>query len=121
MLLKGPNRDGAAGEVDPGRGDLKKLGRPATGPMQGLAQGPDLGGLTSGGGEEGCTFFGVQIEPVSGGVVESHFGHNQHYTRILLNRETLNTPLPCRSADLPVRASGWGAPCGQIWVVTQSA
>jgi len=40
-----------------------------------LAQGPVSGGLAPGSGEEGRALFGVQIEPVSGGVMEAHFGH----------------------------------------------
>ena len=74
-FFQGPDRNGPAGEVDPGRRDLQELGRAAPGPVQGLAEGPVPGGLAPGRGEEGGTLFGVEIEPVSGGVMEAHSTH----------------------------------------------
>lgn len=76
-LLEGPDRNGAAGEVDPGRCDLQQLGGPAPGPVQRLAQGAVTRGLASGNRKEGGPLLGVQIEAVSGGVMEAHFGHSE--------------------------------------------
>ena len=93
-ILQGSDRDGAAGEVDARRGDLQELGRAAPGPVQGLADGPVPGGLAPGRGEEGRALLSVQIKPVSGGVMQAHFGHNEQNTRILLNMESRMSPPP---------------------------
>lgn len=66
--------------------------------MECLAQGPVPGGLTPGGGEEGRALFGVEVEPVSGGVMKAHFGHSEQNTRILFIMESRMSALPCRFA-----------------------
>ena len=74
-LLEAADRDRAAGEIDAGRGNLDQFRRAATGMMQRLAQGPVAGRATLGDVEEGRTFLGVQVQPVSGIVMEAHFAH----------------------------------------------
>ena len=102
-FLKRPDRNGSTGKVDPRRGDLQKLGWPTPGPVQGLAQSPVSGGLAPGSSKEGRTFLGVEIKPVSGGVMEAHFGHSEQFTRRVLNHKVQTGPLPCHSAGLGVQ------------------
>ena len=85
-LLQRPDRNGAAGQVDPGWGDLEKLGRAAPRPLQGFKRGPIPGGLAPGCCEEGSALFN-EIKSVPLGVMEAHFGHGKQNTQILLNME----------------------------------
>ena len=74
-FLQAADRDRAGGEVDTGRRDLEEFGCPAAGPVQRLAEGPVPGTLAAGRREEGRPLLGVQLEPVSGGIVQTHFAH----------------------------------------------
>ena len=75
MLFETAEHDGPAREIDPSRRDLKKLGGPASGEVQRLAERPAPGGLAAGRGKEGSALLSVETEPVSSGVMEAHFGH----------------------------------------------
>lgn len=100
-LLQAAEGDGSPREVDPGWGDLEELRRPTPCPVQSLAQGPVPRRLAPGRGEEGRPLFSIEIEPVSGGVIEAHFRHEKQNARILLNAEALMAPLPRGSGAVP--------------------
>lgn len=68
-MIVPPERSTRAG------GDLEELGCPAAGPVQRFAERPVPGPLAAGDGKEGGPLLGVQVEPVSGGIVEAHFAH----------------------------------------------
>ena len=74
-FLQAADGDRTARQVHPGRGDLQQLRRAAAGEEKRLAERAVAGGLPSGHGQEGGALFGVEVEPVSGGVVEAHFAH----------------------------------------------
>ena len=103
-LLQAADGDGAAGQVHACQGDLEKLRGAAPGEVQRLAERAVAGGLSSRRGQEGRALLGVQVEPVAGGVMEAHFTHGEHYTRIVLSGEALPGLLPD-----PSTGSGCGA------------
>lgn len=74
-LLEAADCDRPAREVDPSWRDLYQLGRPTTGKVQSFTERAIASRLSARYGQEVGALFGVQIEPVSGGVVEGHFTH----------------------------------------------
>jgi len=74
-LLEAADRDGTARQIDAGRRDLDQFGRAASGMVQGFAQGAITGGTLARLIEEGRALLGVQIQPVSGIVMEAHSAH----------------------------------------------
>jgi hypothetical protein len=81
-FFQGAECDCATRQINPGRCDFPELGWAAPGPVQGLTQGPVPGGLAPGHGKEGRALLGVQIEPVSGRVMEAHLGPSQQRYQI---------------------------------------
>lgn len=74
-LLETADRDGSAREAHTGRViSSSSDGRPP-GIVQRFAKRAVPGGLAPGRGEESCAPIDVEVEPVSGGVVEAHFGY----------------------------------------------
>jgi len=74
-LLETAERDRAPRKIDTGRCDFDQLGRTAAGMVQRLAKCTVAGRPALGDGEESRALFGVQVEPVSGIVMEAHFAH----------------------------------------------
>ena len=74
-LLEAAERDRATGEIDTGGGDFDQLGRLAPGVMQRLAKRAVACGPALGNSEESRALLSVQVQPVSGIVVEAHFAH----------------------------------------------
>jgi len=74
-LLETAERDRAPRKIDTGRCDFDQLGRTAAGMVQRLAKCTVAGGPALGDGKESRALFGVQVEPVSGIVMEAHFAH----------------------------------------------
>ena len=74
-LLEAAQRDGAAGEINAGRGDLDQLRGTAAGMVQRLAKRAVAGRPAPGDGKESRALLGVQVQPVSSIVMEAHFAH----------------------------------------------
>lgn len=74
-LLQAADRDGAACEVHPGRGDLEQFRGSGPREVQRFAKRAIARGLAPGDSQEGGALLGVEIEPVSGGIIEAHFTH----------------------------------------------
>jgi len=74
-LLEAADRDGAAGEIDTGWGNLDQLRGAASGMVQRLAERPVASRPTTGDIKEGGAFLGVQVQPISVTVIKAHFAH----------------------------------------------
>ena len=85
--------------VDPGEGDLEELRGTAAGVMERFAESLVASELATGCGEEGDALLGIEAEPVSVGIPQTHLAHDERNVRNPLIRSRAERAIATRAAE----------------------